>query len=114
MELISRNHTRMMATGQALSPAWSYLEWKTLLIRTTVEPWQATIYVKTFEFHENTDPQHTMFLRNPTIVHTYVMGCMPTRCTSVQMTIDSTKYTRITSYYDLFQVTNLMHNSFIL
>ena len=84
MELISRDHTRMMAMGQALSPAWSYLEWKTLLIRTTTEPWRATIYVKTLSYMKIlTPPQHTMFLQNPTIVRTYVMRCMPTRCTSV-------------------------------
>jgi len=48
MELISRNHTMMMAMGKAMSPAWSYLEWKTLLIRSTAEPSLATIYAKTF------------------------------------------------------------------
>jgi len=48
MELISRNHTMMMAMGQALSPAWSYLEWKTLLIRTTAEARRVTNYAKTF------------------------------------------------------------------
>jgi hypothetical protein len=65
MELISRNPTMMMAMGQALSPAWSYLEWKTLLIRTTGEPWRATIYVKTSEFHENTGPPAHNVRTNP-------------------------------------------------
>jgi hypothetical protein len=65
MELISWNHTGMMARGQALSPAWSYLEWKTLLIRTTAELWRATIYVKTLSSMKLLTPplpQHTMFL----------------------------------------------------
>ena len=59
MELISRDHTRMMAMGQALSPAWSYLEWKTLLIRTTTEPWRATIYVKTLSYMKILTPPST-------------------------------------------------------